>query len=95
MGRGGGVSDLTIARRRLEALEKVERILRDEWGNCDSGPISVFSDCMAVDVSKHMVESGVGGCWLNAAGIYKAVRELRGDMEEMARHAEEYAAGAA
>lgn len=86
------MSEHSVVRQRLQALDDAIEALRG-WGTGESGgPIGVWSDRISVDARDYAsMDDGEDGCWVGAAGLYRMLRDLRKQMEPFARHVEEQA----
>lgn len=86
------MSEHSVVRQRLAALDAAIEAL-EGWGTGESGgPIGVWSDRMSVDAMKHGdSDEGEGRCWINAAGIYLALVDLRGQLVDFAATVERQA----
>ena len=85
------MSEHTIVRRRIAALEEAIAIMEREWSETvGGGPISVYTDRCSVEVSK-FDEDADEECWMCAGALVAAMRELLGDLTEMGRITEQFA----
>ena len=91
------MSDVTVARRRVKALEDALAILKKEWGEtAESGVLSHYMDQVSVDAKPHAtIEEGQApGWWLNIVAVVGILEEMQAEQEAMMGYAENYAMSA-
>lgn len=83
------MSDHTVMRRRLAALDEAVALLTREWGEtCEAGPVAHYSD----QASAKLVDEDGNEAWATVALAAKALGEIRETVAEITRQAEADAA---
>ena len=85
------MSDHSIVRRRIAALEEAIATIEREWSETSgAGPISAYTDRLAVDTAKFCEGSHEGAPWATVSDATRMLQALLGDLVAMGEHVERH-----